>query len=391
MKYKLILFLFLSPILLFGQKNANTNLDLSSSHNVGDCFGAIKVATNASIYVELFGDGGKIDDFKNNEQYLEDKETNSIWFSSKSSVSGYLSVTLKGADFPMDYVAFRLDENDNCESIHSGSLSPIQLGEVEKNNALVFMLDSIKLTPGQRVIFCINSKWSEKSNFVLISTFTDEISKEAFAAMQKVHDFRSDLSQVPFEVKIRDASTYLPIVSNVIISGSRRNDALYTVSDFIFPYAPNLKLKLKIDAKGYLHNDGVVDASQLFLKEYIILLDPIMRHKFIEMEGMGFVTDSDILLPDAYPKIQRLKDFMANNSGVEIEIQGHVHIDGRNSFRAKRMSKKRAETVREYLINSGIKKSRMTVVGFGGARMKFPEPKNEDEVQMNRRVEVKIK
>jgi outer membrane protein OmpA-like peptidoglycan-associated protein len=89
--------------------------------------------------------------------------------------------------------------------------------------------------------------------------------------------------------------------------------------------------------------------------------------------------------------LRRLRDFLALNKDVNIEIQGPVHNMGKNTWRSKQISKKRARKVRDYLIQNGIDGNRMTIKGFGNSKMKFPEPESDDERNANRRVEIKIK
>jgi outer membrane protein OmpA-like peptidoglycan-associated protein len=390
MIYRLIIFSVFFPFLLLGQENATNQLTSGTSNNIGDCFGAIQIKTNASSDIILTGNRGEVDDFKQYRYFSESKELNSLWFSCTPGVSGFLSITLEKVDFPFNYVAFLLGE-ETCASIHDGTIKPIQKGVISKNNILTFLLDSIKVKANQSLIICINSKLTTQSDFALISSFADQITEQEIEAMINIHDFRDNIQEEAFEIKIRDASTNLPVVSKVIVSETRSHNAMYMVSDFIFPHAEQLKMNLKIDASGYFFADREVNIKRLDSNELVIFLEPIERNQSIELEGLEFVSQSDVLLPFAYTKLRRLKDFMALNPLVEIEIQGHVHGIGSNSFRANRLSKKRAKKVRAYLVDSGIRKSRMSVAGFGNTKMKFPEAQTDDQIQANRRVEIRIK
>jgi flagellar motor protein MotB len=54
------------------------------------------------------------------------------------------------------------------------------------------------------------------------------------------------------------------------------------------------------------------------------------------------------------------------------------------------LSINRAKAVYDFLIRSGIDKSRMTYKGFGSANKRFPDEKNAEEENLNRRVEIMI-
>jgi len=92
----------------------------------------------------------------------------------------------------------------------------------------------------------------------------------------------------------------------------------------------------------------------------------------------------------AEQKLQRLKEFMTVNSDIHIEIQGHVHAVGKNSFAGRRLSLARAKKVMTFLEEHGIDKNRMEAEGYGNEQMIYPEPKFSWQEQANRRVEVKI-
>jgi OOP family OmpA-OmpF porin len=72
---------------------------------------------------------------------------------------------------------------------------------------------------------------------------------------------------------------------------------------------------------------------------------------------------------------------------VKIEIGGHTDADGHESSNLK-LSQRRADTVKNYLVKKGVPASRMTAKGYGElhpvADNKSPEGKAK-----NRRVELK--
>ena len=54
------------------------------------------------------------------------------------------------------------------------------------------------------------------------------------------------------------------------------------------------------------------------------------------------------------------------------------------------MSKKRAEKIMRYLIDNGVDSRRLSAVGFGNTKPIFIDPKDDNEREANRRVEIQI-
>ena len=79
------------------------------------------------------------------------------------------------------------------------------------------------------------------------------------------------------------------------------------------------------------------------------------------------------------------------NPSVNIEIQGHVNGDGEKSLLAKKLSKKRAKNILQYLHKAGISPKRLSAKGFGFTKPVYEHPENEVQKEANRRVEILIK
>ena len=101
-----------------------------------------------------------------------------------------------------------------------------------------------------------------------------------------------------------------------------------------------------------------------------------------------FATNSYTLLPGAYDELNRVANVLRQYPETMIQISGHT--DSTGSLEAnQRLSERRAESVRNALINMGVNPSRLTMVGYGESR---PIASNNTEAgrQQNRRVEVRI-
>ncbi|MBK6520891.1 MAG: OmpA family protein [Sphingobacteriaceae bacterium] len=77
--------------------------------------------------------------------------------------------------------------------------------------------------------------------------------------------------------------------------------------------------------------------------------------KFV-LKNVLFKISSDELLPEAFPEIDHLANVMKEDSNMVIRLEGHTDIDGPKRMN-KKLSKKRVQQVKLYLVNRGIKRT----------------------------------
>jgi outer membrane protein OmpA-like peptidoglycan-associated protein len=95
------------------------------------------------------------------------------------------------------------------------------------------------------------------------------------------------------------------------------------------------------------------------------------------------------LLPESYPELNEVVEFMKANPHIEIELAGHT--DNRGSFRSlMSLSQQRVNKVKTYLVSKGISPKRIEGRGYGGSKPIAGNDTEESRV-LNRRVEFIIK
>lgn len=109
--------------------------------------------------------------------------------------------------------------------------------------------------------------------------------------------------------------------------------------------------------------------------------------KFI-LKNVLFKISSDELLPEAFPEIDRLANVMKEDSNMVIRLEGHTDIDGPKRMN-KKLSKKRVQQVKLYLVNRGIAKERIKLKWYGEKKPLIKKGTIEQR-KINRRVEVRI-
>jgi len=110
------------------------------------------------------------------------------------------------------------------------------------------------------------------------------------------------------------------------------------------------------------------------------------------LKHVRFVAEQDVFLDySATKELDELALFLKKNPTVRISINGHVNGPGvPNSDYYQNLSEARAHRVQMFLMNKGIRSSRLDNKGFGNRFMIYPAPNNEAEAEANRRVEVVI-
>lgn len=147
-------------------------------------------------------------------------------------------------------------------------------------------------------------------------------------------------------------------------------------------------------------HDGIPDAKDACPKEPG-QADPDPKKngcpKFIKLEGSSvrvlqqvhFQTASATILPDSFPMLQEIVLLLQANSDIKrLRIEGHTDNRGNAAYNLD-LSKRRAASVRQWLVDHGVASDRLESEGYGLTR---PIADNDTDVGRaeNRRVEFKI-
>jgi len=96
-----------------------------------------------------------------------------------------------------------------------------------------------------------------------------------------------------------------------------------------------------------------------------------------------------VLLPASEKVLDEVAELLSKETNLKVDIEGHTSNDGNFNANMK-LSRERAETVKNYLINKGVDASRLTSQGFGPNKP-HNEAKTGEERALNRRVELKLR
>ncbi|MEJ6981175.1 OmpA family protein [Pedobacter sp. P351] len=100
-----------------------------------------------------------------------------------------------------------------------------------------------------------------------------------------------------------------------------------------------------------------------------------------------FEFDSSVLKTSSYPVLDAVSAELRANSSSTAALEGHASAEGTDSYNMN-LSRDRANSVKTYLVNSGVDANRLTVKAFGESRPVASNETEEGRIQ-NRRVEIK--
>jgi len=109
------------------------------------------------------------------------------------------------------------------------------------------------------------------------------------------------------------------------------------------------------------------------------------REKPLILEGVNFKVDRADLTESAKKILDEVVRSLKENPEVKLDIQGHTDSDGTDAYNMD-LSKRRALTVKQYLVDHGIDGSRLTVSWFGESKPIASNDTPEGKAK-NRRIE----
>lgn len=144
-------------------------------------------------------------------------------------------------------------------------------------------------------------------------------------------------------------------------------------------------------ATGFFPVSEYIDLSKLEEYQEItrdLKLAPLETGQAIRLNNLFFDTGKWDLRPQSLKELGRLKKMLDNNPTIAISIAGHTDDVGSETSNLE-LSKKRANSVLEYLTQNGIDKVRLSSKGLGESTPQVPNT-NAENRQINRRVEFTI-
>ena len=140
-----------------------------------------------------------------------------------------------------------------------------------------------------------------------------------------------------------------------------------------------------------LDGDGVInehDKCPNTRPGAVVDLDGCEVEAVIELEGVHFDFDKATLKPEAKVVLNEAAALLAKHDRVVVQVGGHTDSMGSDEYN-QGLSERRANAVQDYLVEKGVKASRLSARGFGES---MPVASNDTEAGRaeNRRVELVV-
>ena len=149
------------------------------------------------------------------------------------------------------------------------------------------------------------------------------------------------------------------------------------INDSQFPLDQDKAYKVLIEKEGYMPAEfefntvGVVD--NFTVRRTIKLakkvpdnsgMETVTINEPIRLNNIYYDFDDDKILPDAEKDLSFLVELMKKYPDMVIELSSHTDAQGNDAYN-ERLSQRRAQSAKNWMVSKGIKESRIEAVGYG--------------------------
>ncbi len=128
---------------------------------------------------------------------------------------------------------------------------------------------------------------------------------------------------------------------------------------------------------GYQDEDGCPDEVPAPVKKFTGVI-----------KGINFRRNSADIKASSFPFLKQAVAVFKEYPALRVEISGHTSNEGRREFNMK-LSRKRAEAVKDYLVSAGIDEKRIGTIGYGPDKP-IADNDTHDGQEKNRRIEFRL-
>lgn len=176
------------------------------------------------------------------------------------------------------------------------------------------------------------------------------------------------------------------VIENVYVA--KGGERFFTFGNFYNDSATRVVTRqtsaLRADYSYYYADDVVVELTNenpVSAIQPTALADQIQAGKTFIARGINFDLDKSSLRPESYIQLHEIAAELKRKPSLKVDIRGYTDSSGNEPHNIQ-LSKARSKVVCDYLVSTGIERSRITYGGYGSA-----EPVSTFDAALNRRVE----
>ncbi|MBL8002188.1 MAG: OmpA family protein [Flavobacteriales bacterium] len=397
---------FLLPLLIAVPASAQRALTQAN----GDCTGAIFIPDSVYTCNEAVRGFGNILEIKENpsdEKQWFEREHHSTWYKFRSPVKTTLSFDIipKNIDDDIDFLVFEGAIPGICDKIQSKQVAPIRTNISRNDKANGSICGLRKDAPDNYVRSGVGSSFSraiEVEEGQLLYLVIDYQDRPLDGYTIRFHydpppppptPEKDEAPKQQLVINVVDAASGKPVVADLTIQGMVFDKVVEAKGKSSYTYSMDTYRNLKIGCvrEGYMFSSMKVKGSVDPVVNVEMKLTPIKAGEHVVLDDINFVGNEAKVMRSSESSMLVLLRFMQANPRVKVEIQGHVNGPTfKNTKEFIELSTARAKTVYDFLLVNDIEPERITYAGLGNSQMIYPEPKNKEQSEANRRVEVKV-
>ncbi len=262
-----------------------------------------------------------------------------------------------------------------------------------------------------------DSTWTEPKNLGYpINTYNDEMGLTIESGGQKayfsskrdeqggknIYSFRLYEAIQPDPVaylkgKVSDKETGQTLVAEYeLINLSTGKSVINGLTDgggnflVCLPSGNNYGLNVSRDGYLFYSDNFMLEGQHPVLEPYLkkIMLSPLKVGEKMLLANVFFEVDSWQLKKESLAELNKLSDLLKDNKELKVEIGGYTDSTGSDEHNLS-LSEKRALTVVDFLVTSGIRSERLKFKGYGNTSPVGDNITSEGR-KLNRRTEVQI-
>lgn len=152
----------------------------------------------------------------------------------------------------------------------------------------------------------------------------------------------------------------------------------------------NRRIEIRVLSKKDYGNNKLVNEEAYKEKSYKKLEEAseLKKSKSYVLSNLNFQPNKTIISDLRNKDLVKLKNFLKKNTNIQIEIGGHTDASGIKE-KNDSLSEERAKAIYLYLVEEGIKPTRLTYKGYGSLKP-IADNKYRWGRDINRRIEVKV-